>query len=205
MDNSIQQSLIVPEDLSNVDLNTRIWTESKMVWKIAFPAMVARVTSFGMVVVTQAFIGHIDKLELAAYALQQSFIVRFINGIVIGMSSATETLCGQAFGARHDHMMGIYLQRSWIVDGVAATILLPLVIFAAPIFRLLGQDEGVAIAAGNMSLWFIPYVYYLVFSFTIQMYLQAQLKNKGVGWFSAINFLCSSYPSVLDICEKNLS
>ncbi|KAJ6339220.1 hypothetical protein OIU77_007223 [Salix suchowensis] len=190
MDNSIQQNLIVPEDLSNVDLKTRIWTESKMVWKIAFPAMVARVTSFGMIVVTQAFIGHIDKLELAAYALLQSFIVRFINGIVIGMSSATETLCGQAFGARHDHMMGIYLQRSWIVDGVAATILLPLVIFAAPIFRLvLGQDEDVAIAAGNMSLWFIPYVYYLVFSFTIQMYLQAQLKNKVVGWFSAISFV----------------
>ncbi|KAJ6410775.1 hypothetical protein OIU84_007515 [Salix udensis] len=202
MDNSIQQSLIVPEDLSNVDLNTRIWTESKMVWKIAFPAMVARVTSFGMVVVTQAFIGHIGKLELAAYALLHSFIVRFITGIVIGMSSATETLCGQAFGARHDHMMGIYLQRSWIVDGVAATILLPLVIFAAPIFRLLGQDEDVAIAAGNMSLWFIPYVYYLVFSFTIQMYLQAQLKNTAAGWFSAISFVLHIYPSVLDICEK---
>ena len=105
------------------------------------------------------------------------------------MSSATETLCGQAFGARHDHMMGIYLQRSWIVDGVAATILLPLVIFAAPIFRLLGQEEDVAIAAGNMSPWFIPYVYYLVFSLTVQMYLQAQLKNKVVGWFSAISFV----------------
>ncbi|KAL3570336.1 hypothetical protein D5086_027585 [Populus alba] len=189
MDNSIQESLLVPEELSNVDLKTRIWTESKMIWKIAFPAMVARVTSFGMIVVTQAFLGHIGKLELAAFALLQSFIVRFINGILIGMSSATETLCGQAFGARHDHMMGIYLQRSWIVDGAAATILLPLVIFAAPIFRLLGQEEDVAIAAGNMSPWFIPYVYYLVFSLTIQMYLQAQLKNKVVGWFSAISFV----------------
>ncbi|CAK7337221.1 unnamed protein product [Dovyalis caffra] len=68
------------------------------------------------------------------------------------MSSATETLCGQAFGAGHYHMMGIYLQRSWIVDGVAATILLPLVIFATPIFRLLGQEDDVAIASGNISL-----------------------------------------------------
>ncbi|KAG6746450.1 hypothetical protein POTOM_050990 [Populus tomentosa] len=189
MDNSMQESLLVPEELSNVDLKTRIWTESRLIWKIAFPAMVARVTSFGMIVVTQAFLGHIGKLELAAFALLQSFIVRFINGILIGMSSATETLCGQAFGARHDHMMGIYLQRSWIVDGAGATILLPLVIFAAPIFRLLGQVEDVAIAAGNMSPWFIPYVYYLVFSLTIQMYLQAQLKNKVVGWFSAISFV----------------
>jgi MATE family multidrug resistance protein len=45
---------------------------------------VARVTSFGMIVVTQAFLGHIGKLELAAYALLQSFIVRFINGILVG-------------------------------------------------------------------------------------------------------------------------
>ena len=84
MDNSIQESLLVPEELSNVDLKTRIWTESKMIWKIAFPAMVARVTSFGMIVVTQAFLGHIGKLELAAFALLQSFIVRFINGILVG-------------------------------------------------------------------------------------------------------------------------
>ena len=84
MDNSIQESLLVPEELSNVDLKTRIWTESKMIWKIAFPAMVARVTSFGMIVVTQAFLGHTGKLELAAFALLQSFIVRFINGILVG-------------------------------------------------------------------------------------------------------------------------
>jgi len=105
------------------------------------------------------------------------------------MSSATETMCGQAFGAEHYHMMGIYLQRSWIVNFVTGTLVLPLVIFATPIFRLLGQQEDIAIAAGNFSPWFIPYVYGLVFALTTQMYLQAQLKNQVVSWFSFFSFL----------------
>ncbi|KAL1825006.1 hypothetical protein ACET3Z_011784 [Daucus carota] len=62
--------------------------------------------------VTQSFIGHISPLDLAGYALVQTITVRFVNGILLGMSSATETLCGQAFGAGQYHMMGIYLQRS---------------------------------------------------------------------------------------------
>ncbi|EPS67607.1 hypothetical protein M569_07171, partial [Genlisea aurea] len=49
--------------------------------------------------------------DLAGYGLVETLLVRFANGILIGMSSATETLCGQAFGAKQYHMMGIFLQR----------------------------------------------------------------------------------------------
>ncbi|KAJ0439218.1 putative multi antimicrobial extrusion protein [Helianthus annuus] len=54
----------------------------------------------------------------------------------LGMSRATETLCGQAFGAGQHHMMGIYLRRSWIVDLITLTILLPILIFGTQIFKL---------------------------------------------------------------------
>ncbi|KAH7854276.1 hypothetical protein Vadar_012024 [Vaccinium darrowii] len=60
-------------------------------------------------VVTQSFIGHISELDLAAYALVETLTVRFANGILLGMSSATETLCGQVFGAGQHHMMGVML------------------------------------------------------------------------------------------------
>ncbi len=64
-------------------LSRRIWVEMKKTSKVAFPAMVARVTQFGMFVVTQAFIGHIGEVELAAYALIQIITVRFVNGIIV--------------------------------------------------------------------------------------------------------------------------
>ena len=50
---------------------------------LAFPAIVSRVTLFGTYVVTQAFIGHIGELELAAYALIQIIAIRFAHGILV--------------------------------------------------------------------------------------------------------------------------
>ncbi|KAE8734606.1 hypothetical protein F3Y22_tig00000738pilonHSYRG00048 [Hibiscus syriacus] len=107
----------------------------------------------------------------------------------MGMSSATETLCGQAFGAGHQNMMAIYLQRSWIVDGITATLMVPLFIFATPIIRFLGQEEELAVKAGPISLWFIPTIYSFVVSMTTSMFLQAQLKNLIVGWLSMASFV----------------
>ncbi|KAJ9693637.1 hypothetical protein PVL29_009548 [Vitis rotundifolia] len=189
MDSNNEERLPSSEVEGKNALKGRIWEESKKTLRIAFPTMLFRVASFGMAVVTQLFVGHFGQIELVAYALIQTILVLFVSGILQGMSSATETLCGQAFGAKQYHMMGIYLQRTWIVNLIAAKIMLPLFIFATPIFRLLGQAEEISTVAGKISLWFIPYVYYLLFSRTIQRYLQAQLKNMVVGWLSAFSFV----------------
>lgn len=105
------------------------------------------------------------------------------------MSSATETLCGQAYGAKQYHMMGIFLQRSWLVDLISMTVLVPLFLFGAPIFRLLGQEEDISASAGYISLWFIPFNYAIVFALTIQMYLQAQQKNRIIAYLSVLQFV----------------
>lgn len=119
------------------------------------------------------------------------------------MSSATETLCGQAFGAKQYHMLGIYLQRSWIITLVTATVLLPVFIFASPIFKLLGEDDDIAAEAGTISLWFIGMLYWFVFSFTIQKYLQCQLKNMIVGWISAASFILHVLLSWIFVSKLN--
>ncbi|CBI31202.3 unnamed protein product, partial [Vitis vinifera] len=172
-------------------------------WKRIF-AEQATVSSHGTLVVAHSFAGHISELDLTAYALSQTILVCLAYGLLLGMSSATETLCGQAFGANQYHMMGIYLQRSWIVDAVVATILTCLFIFETPLFELLGQEEEVAIAAGNFSLWFIPILYFYVFTLTIQMYLQAQLKNMIVGWLSASSFVLPVLLSWIFVIKLNL-
>ncbi|KAM3738547.1 hypothetical protein ACB098_09G138300 [Castanea mollissima] len=188
MDNAVEERLLGSEAEVPTGLKRRIWVESKLIWRIALPSMLSRVTAFGMIVVTQVFIGHVSELDLAAYALVQSVLLRFVNGILLGMSSATETLCGQAFGAGQYHMMGIYLQRSWIVDAVTATIMVPLFIFATPIFRLLGEDEVIAVASEEISLWFIPMFYSYVFSFTIQIILDLGVAG-AMGAFNISSWL----------------
>ncbi|KAG8372253.1 hypothetical protein BUALT_Bualt12G0047200 [Buddleja alternifolia] len=187
---SIEESLLLSHktEKKGYDLKAKICEESKKIWRVATPSVISRVSSFGTIVVTQSFIGHISSVDLAGYALVQTLSVRFVNGILFGMSSATETLCGQAFGAKQYHMMGIYLQRSWFIDLITLTILLPIFIFAAPIFNLLGEEEATAKSAGNISLWFVPFIYGAIFSLTIQMFLQAQQKNMIIAWLSALQF-----------------
>ncbi|KAK2638414.1 hypothetical protein Ddye_026209 [Dipteronia dyeriana] len=189
MPSEMAERLLGSEAKENGDLKWRFWRESKKLWRIALPAMLARVSQYGMFVITQGFIGHIGEVDLAAYALIQIIAIRFANGILLGMSSATETLCGQAFGAKQYHMLGIYLQRSWIINIGTGIVLLPVFVFAGPIFKLLGEQTEIANKAGYISLWFIPILFFFVFCLTIQKYLQAQLKNIIVGWLSAAAFL----------------
>lgn len=118
-------------DAEELRFKDKLWTETKKMWVVAGPAIFTRFSTFGINVVSQAFIGHIGSTELAAYSLVFTVLLRFSNGILLGMASALETLCGQAFGAKQHHMLGVYLQRSWIVLILSAVLLLPLFFFTS--------------------------------------------------------------------------
>ncbi|KAJ7971994.1 Protein DETOXIFICATION [Quillaja saponaria] len=103
------------------------------------------------------------------------------------MASALETLCGQAFGAKQYPVLGIYLQRSWIVLFLTSMFLLPIFIFTTPILEVLGQEESIAKVAGKISIWSIGIVFAFIVSFTCQMYLQAQSKNMIIAYLAAFS------------------
>ncbi|XXG50825.1 hypothetical protein AAC387_Pa02g4745 [Persea americana] len=187
MEKGLKEKLLESGREEEESLGKKIWGESKRLWIVAGPAIFTRFSTFGVTVISQAFMGHIGATELAAFALVQTVLLRFANGILLGMASALETLCGQAFGAKQYHMLGIYLQRSWLVLLTCALLLVPVFVFTAPILRLLGQDGHIAATAGTFSLWFIPVIFALVFSFTLQMYLQAQSKNNVIAYFAAVS------------------
>lgn len=100
------------------------------------------------------------------------------------MASALETLCGQAYGAKQYRMLGIYLQRSWIVLFACSILLLPLFVFATPILKLIGQSSAVAEQTGVVAIWLIPFHLCFPFQFTLQRFLQSQLKTAVIVWVS---------------------
>ena len=71
------------KEIENLSLVKRVWEESKVMWIVAAPAIFTRFTTFGISVISQAFIGHIGSKELAAYALVFTVIIRFANGILV--------------------------------------------------------------------------------------------------------------------------
>ncbi|CAN6167277.1 unnamed protein product [Urochloa humidicola] len=150
--------LPVPEKWGGPELVKEVWEESKKLWVVAGPAAFTRLTFYGMTVVSQAFAGHIGDLELAAFSIAATVISGLSFGFFVGMASAMETLCGQAYGAKQYHMMGIYLQRSWLILLASAVLLTPTYIFSGQLLAALGQPEELSRQVGLVSLCMLPLV-----------------------------------------------
>ena len=74
----------------------------------------------------------------------------------MGMGSALDTLCGQAFGARQHNMLGIHMQRAMLVLNIASIPVALIWAFTGPILVLLHQDRQIAAEAGLYARWMIP-------------------------------------------------
>ncbi|KAM3346178.1 hypothetical protein ACQJBY_020620 [Aegilops geniculata] len=156
-------------------LATKSWEESKLLWRLAFPAVLTEVFQFSIGFVTASFVGHIGVVELAAVTVVESILEGFAYGVLFGMGCALDTLCGQAVGAGQLDLLGIYVQQSWIVCGAAAVALTPAYAFATPILgSLLRQPAAVAAAAGPYARWAIPRLLAHAANFPLQKFFQTQ-------------------------------
>lgn len=172
------------EEEEEEDMKKKLWIESRKLWHIVGPSIFSRVATYLMNIITQAFAGHLGEVELAAISIANTVIVGFNFGLLLGMASALETLCGQAFGKKRYHMLGIYMQRSWIVLFLCCFLLLPLYIFATPILKMIGQPDDVAEQSGLVAWCLIPLHFSFAFHFPLQRFLQSQLKTAILVWVS---------------------
>lgn len=122
----------------------------------------------------------------------------------LGMASALETLCGQAFGAKKYNMLGVYMQRSWIVLFLCCVLLLPLYLFASPVLKLLGQQNDVAELSGLVAIYMIPLHFSFAFQFPLQRFLQSQLKTMVIAWVSLVALLVHILVSWLFVYKLQL-
>ncbi|KAL2477191.1 MATE efflux family protein [Forsythia ovata] len=150
------------------NLQEKTWEESKKMWEIAAPAILTAVAQFSIGFVTVAFVGHLGEVELAAVSIVQNVLEGFVYGVMLGMGSALETLCGQAVGAGQYEMLGIYMQRSCIITLVTTLFLTPLYIFASPILKLLHQSKNISELRRELFAYAL--------NFPLQKFLQAQSK-----------------------------
>lgn len=92
----------------------------------------------------------------------------------LGMGSAVETLCGQAYGAHRYEMLGVYLQRATIVLMLTALPMTIVYIFSKQILLSLGESTAVASAAAMFVYGLIPQIFAYAVNFPIQKFLQSQ-------------------------------
>lgn len=158
--------------------------ESKKLWKLAGPAIFTAICQYSLGALTQTFAGLVGEIELAAVSVENSVIAGLAFGVMLGMGSALETLCGQAYGAGQIRMLGVYMQRSWVILLTTALVLVPIYVWSPPILELIGETEEISEAAGKFAIWMLPQLFAYALNFPIQKFLQAQRKVLVITYIS---------------------
>ncbi|XP_073058376.1 protein DETOXIFICATION 40-like [Primulina eburnea] len=148
--------------------------ELRYLFRLAGPAVIVYLLNNVISMSSQIFCGHLGNLELAASSLGNNGIQLLTYGVMLGMGSAVETLCGQAYGANKPEMLGIYLQRSTILLTLTGIPFLTIYIFSKQILLFLGQSKRVSSAAALFTFGLIPQIFAYAANFPIQKFLQAQ-------------------------------
>ncbi|KAJ4961513.1 hypothetical protein NE237_021423 [Protea cynaroides] len=185
------------EDIESVnelrDFFVQFGVESKKLWYLAGPAIFTSICQYSLGAITQVFVGQLGTLQLAAISVVNSVIAGFSYGVMLGMGSALETLCGQAFGAGQLNMMGIYMQRSWVILITTAIVLTFLYLFVEPLLKLIGQSDDISKAAGVFAIWMIPQLFAYAVNFPIAKFLQAQSKMMAMALISVVALLLHTF------------
>ncbi|CAI0450843.1 unnamed protein product [Linum tenue] len=111
---------------------------------------------FGIQMLSVMFVGRLGELHLASSSLTTSIAGVTGYTVMIGMGSALETLCGQAYGAKQYAMLGVHAQRAMLVFGILSIPISVLWIFTGPILGVLKQDPEISAMAGESAPWLIP-------------------------------------------------
>ena len=127
--------------------------ESLLQVRLSLPISASYLLNYVVLLTSQALVGHISGAALAAASLATIYGNATGMALIIGLTSACETLASQAYGAGNLPRVGAVAQRAC---AVMLAVCLPVGaawLAAGPALRLLGQDEEtVALAATYIRL-----------------------------------------------------
>ncbi|XP_038997976.1 protein DETOXIFICATION 41-like [Hibiscus syriacus] len=150
-----------------------VW-ESRLLWLLSGSSIVVSIFNYMLSFVTLMFTGHLGALELAGASIASVGIQGLAYGIMLGMASAVQTVCGQAYGAKQYSAMGIICQRAIILHLGAAVVLTFLYWFSGDVLQAMGQTESIAQKGQVFARGLIPQIYAFAVSCPMQRFLQAQ-------------------------------
>ncbi|XAR51196.1 hypothetical protein NMG60_11005753 [Bertholletia excelsa] len=146
-----------------------ILAEVKKQLVLAGPIVSVNILLYCLQVISVMFVGHLGELPLAGASMATSFAAVTGFSLLTGMASALDTFCGQSYGAKQYHMLGIYKQRAMLVVLLTSIPLAFIWFNAASILVFLGQDPEISAEAGS-------YIRFMVASILPYGFLQCHVK-----------------------------
>ncbi|XP_037477577.1 protein DETOXIFICATION 16-like [Triticum dicoccoides] len=123
---------------------------------LAGPLVVGSLLQNVVQMISVMFVGHLGELDLSSASIATSFAGVTGFSLLAGMSSSLDTLCGQAFGAKQYHLLGIYKQRAILVLTPLSVMVAVIWAYTGQILLFFGQDPEIAMGAGSYIRWMIP-------------------------------------------------
>ncbi|GBF98590.1 hypothetical protein Rsub_11315 [Raphidocelis subcapitata] len=166
--------------------------EAGRLLSLGVPLALQSLSTMLLTLVSTIFVGHLgDPVALSGVVLASS--VYNVTGIslVIGLSSALDTLCGQAYGARAYTLLGVYLQRAQVICFALCVPLVALWWRIEPLLLALGQEPAIAAVAARYLAILTPAIFLTVLADTCRRYFLAQ-RVVLPGMLSSIVVTCLS-------------
>ncbi|KAK6921242.1 Multi antimicrobial extrusion protein [Dillenia turbinata] len=145
----------------------------KQLW-LAGPLISVNVLQFCLQLISVMFVGHLGELALSSASMATSFASVTGNSLMTGMASALDTLCGQSYGAKQYHMLGIHMQRAMLILMLVCVPLSLIWANTGAILIAVGQDEEIASGAEVYASYMIPSIFAYGLLQSLNRFLQTQ-------------------------------
>ncbi|KAI9293670.1 MATE efflux family protein [Neoconidiobolus thromboides FSU 785] len=149
----------------------------------AIPIMLSMLIHFSIPIVNIYSVSQYGPIQVSAVALSSVIATTTGNSISLGMATALDTLCSQAFtGANSKHQVGIHLQRGIVIQMIMSIPIYLLWWNAKPILMFLRQDpELIELSAQFLRILILGSPPYIFFE-CLKKYLQAQKIMRAQTW-----------------------
>ncbi|KAK7401812.1 hypothetical protein VNO78_13598 [Psophocarpus tetragonolobus] len=184
-------------DTPHLGENTRWWNkildleEAKHQLLFSLPMFLTNLFYYLITLVSVMFAGHLGELQLAGATLANSWFAVSGLAVMVGLSGALETLCGQGYGAEEYQMLGIYLQSSCIISVVFSIFISVIWFYTEPILVFLHQSGNIARTSALYTKYLIPGLFALGFLQNFLRFLQTQSVVAPLVVFSGIPLLAN--------------
>ncbi|KAM3281577.1 protein DETOXIFICATION 14 [Capsicum chacoense] len=133
-----------------------IGVEMKRIGYLAGPMAAVTLSQYLLQVISMMMVGHLGQLYLSSTAIAVSLATVTGLTLLLGMASALETLCGQAYGAKQYKKIGTQTYTAIFCLFIVCIPLSLLWIYIGRLLVLIGQDPQISHEAGRFIICLIP-------------------------------------------------
>ncbi|GMN38681.1 hypothetical protein TIFTF001_007915 [Ficus carica] len=151
-----------------------LYEEVKRLGYIAGPLVAVMLSQYLLQVISMMMVGHLGKLSLSSTAISISLSGVTGFSLLVGMASALETICGQAYGAEQYHKVGIQTYTAIFSLFLVCLPISLIWIYMGKILVLIGQDPIISREAGRFIVWLLPALFAYATLQPLVRYFQTQ-------------------------------